>query len=234
MAVVVPAATLWQVRNILSAAGYRPVVTAELQEVRRLVAEERPHLILLDMMLPGADGIELMRDLSAVSRAPVVFLSAYGGDQVIAHALEAGATDYIVKPFFPTELVARIGVALRRSAGPRWTEPAEPYVRGDLTVDYDRRRAILAGQAVKLTAKEYELLRALSINAGQVLTHEQLLRQVWEPGKGDMRGLRSLLLRLRRKLGEDAGDPTWIFAVPQVGYRIAEGKTVEPGQAEIG
>ena len=101
-------------------------------------------------------------------------------------------------------------------------------------MDYDRRRAILAGQPVKLTAKEYDLLRALSINAGRTLTHEQVLQQVWEPGKGDMRGLRSLLLRLRRKLGEDAGDPTWIYAVPQFGYHMAVGKTVEPGQAEIG
>ena len=221
--------TLWQVRNILSEAGYRPIVTAEPQEVLRLVAEERPHLILLDMMLPGADGIELMRDLSAVSRAPVVFLSAYGGDQVIARALEMGAVDYIVKPFSPTELVARIGVALRMSAGPNWTEPSEPYVRGDLTVDYAQRRVTRSGRGVKLTAKEYDLLRALSINAGRTLTHEQVLQQVWEPGKGDMRGLRSLLLRLRRKLGEDAGDPTWIFAVPQVGYRMAEADAPQPG-----
>ena len=214
--------TLWQVRNILSAAGYRPIVTAEPQEALRLAAQDRPRLILLDMMLPGADGIELMRDLSAVSRAPVVFLSAYGGDQVIAQAFEMGAADYIVKPFSSTELVARVGAALRRSAGPHWTEPAEPYARDGLTVDYARRLVTLAGQPVQLTAKEYDLLRALSINAGRVLTHEQVLQQVWEPGKGDMRALRSLLLRVRRKLGEDGGDPTWIFPVPRVGYRMAE------------
>ena len=218
---------LRQVRNILSEAGYRPIVTAEPQEALRLAAQDHPRLILLDMMLPGADGIELMRDLSAISRAPVVFLSAYGGDQVIARAFEMGADDYIVKPFSPTELVARVGVALRRSAGPHWTEPAEAYARGGLTVDYAQRRVTLAGQPVELTTKEYDLLRVLSINAGRTLTHEQVLQQVWEPGKGDMRALRSLLLRLRHKLGEDGGDPTWIFAVPRVGYRMADPEAAE-------
>ena len=226
--------TLWQVRNILSEAGYRPIVTAEPQEALRLVAEDRPRLILLDMMLPGADGIELMRDLSAISRAPVVFLSAYGGDQVIARAFEMGAADYIVKPFSSTELVARIGAALRRSAGPHRTDPAEPYARGSLTVDYAQRLVTLAGQPVELTAKEYDLLRVLSINAGRVLTHEQVLQQVWEPGKGDMRALRSLLLRLRRKLGEDGGDPTWIFPVPRVGYRMASADATRPETIESG
>ena len=214
--------TLRQVRNILSEAGYRPIVTAEPREALRLAADERPRLILLDMMLPGADGIELMRDLSAVSRAPVVFLSAYGGDQVIAQAFETGAADYIVKPFSPTELVARVGVALRRSAGPHWIEPAEPYARDGFTVNYAQRRATLAGQPVRLTTKEHDLLRVLSINAGRTLTHEQVLQQVWESGKGDMRALRSLLLRLRHKLDEDGGNPTWIFAVPRVGYRMAD------------
>ena len=89
-------------------------------------------------------------------------------------------------------------------------------------MDYAQRRVTLAGQPVELTTKEYDLLRVLSINAGRTLTHEQVLQQVWEPGKGDMRALRSLLLRLRRKLGEDGGDPTWIFAVPRVGYRMVD------------
>ena len=220
--------TLMHVRSALSQAGYQPIVAADPQEALRLMAESRPRLVLLDMMLPGADGIELMRDLSGIAAAPVVFLSAYGGDQVVARAFEMGAADYIVKPFSPTELVARVGAALRRWATPRWNDPAEPYTRGNLTVDYAQRLVTLAGQPVELTAKEYDLLRALSSNAGQVLTREQALRQVWGPDQGDMRALRSVLLRLRRKLGEDAGDPTWIFSVPRVGYRMAEADAPEP------
>ena len=220
--------TLMHVRSVLSQAGYQPIVAADPEEALRLMAENRPRLLLLDMMLPGADGIDLMRDLSGIADVPVVFLSAYGSDQVVARAFEMGAADYIVKPFSPTELVARVGAALRRWSGPHWSEPAEPYVRGDLTVDYTQRLVTLAGQPVELTAKEYDLLRVLSARAGQVLTHEQVLRQVWGADKGDMRALRSVLLRLRRKLGEDGGDPTWIFSVPRVGYRMAEAAANEP------
>ena len=223
--------TLLHVRSALSQAGYQPIVAADPEEALRLMAENRPRLVLLDMMLPGADGIDLMRDLSSVAAVPVVFLSAYGGDQVIARAFERGAADYIVKPFSPTELAARVGAALRRSSGPSWSDPAEPYVQGDLTVDYAQRLVTLAGQPVELTAKEYGLLRALSANAGRTLTHEQALRQVWGPDKGDIQALRSVLLRLRRKLGEHGGDPTWIFSVPRVGYRMAEADAAEP-QAE--
>ena len=219
--------TLMHVRSALTEAGYRTIVTPNPQEAIQLMAADRPHLVLLDMMLPGTDGIDLMRDLSAIADAPVVFLSAYGGDQVIARAFEMGAADYIVKPFSPTELTARVRAALRRREGPRHAEPADPYTRGDLTIDYARRLVTMAGQPLELTAKEYGLLRALSINAGRVLTHEQVLRQVWGPDKGDLRGLRSLLLRLRRKLGEDGGSPTWIFSVPHVGYRMAEAETAE-------
>ena len=222
--------TLRQVRSVLSNAGYAPMVTADPEEALRLMAENRPRLVLLDMMLPGSDGIELMRDMSGITDAPVVFLSAYGGDQMIAQALESGAADYIMKPFSPTELVARVGAALRRRDWPYRTELATTYTRGGLIIDYARRLVTLADQPVELTAKEYGLLRALSINAGQVMTHEQVLRQVWGPDKGDLRAVRSLLLRLRRKLGENGTEPTWIFSVPQVGYRMAEAETAEQDQ----
>ena len=220
--------TLLHVRSALSRAGYQPIVAADAEEALRLMAQYRPRLVLLDMMLPGADGIDLMRDLCGIAAVPVVFLSAYGGDQVVARAFAMGAADYIVKPFSPTELAARVGAALRRSAVTHWSEPAEPYVQGDLTVDYAQRLVTLAGQPVELTAKEYDLLRVLSARAGQALTHEQVLRQVWGPDKGDLQALRSVLLRLRRKLGEDGGDPTWIFSVPRVGYRMAEADSAEP------
>ncbi len=215
--------TLLYVRNTLSDAGYHPMVTADPEEALRLMAERRPNLVLLDMVLPGYDGIDLMRDLSGISNVPVVFLSAYGGDQVIARALETGAADYIVKPFSPTELTARVGTALRRWDGPFRAEPAEPYTYGDLTIDYGLRRVTLAGVPIELTAMEYNLLHALSISGGRVLTHERLLRQVWGPGKtGDVQGLRALLRRLRVKLGENGYSPTYISAISRVGYRMPE------------
>ena len=217
--------TLRYVRKALSDAGFDPVVTADPEEALPLVEERRPALVLLDMMLPGADGIELMRDILAVADVPVVFLSAYGREEVVARALESGAVDYIVKPFSPTELVARVRAALRRGAGSSLSEPLEPYVLGDLTIDYAERLVTLAGRPVQLTATEYQLLFDLSINAGRVVTHDQLLRRAWSPKKqGDLRALRAHLRRLRRKLGEDGSNPTYFFAEPRVGYRMVKGE----------
>ena len=119
-------------------------------------------------MLPDTDGIELMRGILDISDVPVIFLSGYGRDTVIAGALQAGAADYVVKPFSPTELVARIQAALRRRLPPVRVEPAEPYVLGDLTIDYAERLVTVAGRPVQLTATEYALLFELSVHAGRV------------------------------------------------------------------
>ena len=215
------------VRRTLLDAGYLPIVTADPEEALPLVEERHPHLILLDLMLPGADGMELMRDIHAVTDVPVVFLSAYGGDEMVARALEEGATDYIAKPFSPTELVARVHAALRRSGGRRQAESAEPYVLGDLTIDYAQRLVTVAGRPVQVTATEYKILYELSVNAGQVLTHDQLLRRIWGANRpNDLRALRTHLRRLRRKLGDDGKNPAYFFAEPRVGYRMprAEGQ----------
>ena len=183
--------------------------------------EERPHLALLDMMLPGSNGIEMMRDIFGIADVPVVFLSAYGQEDTIARAFEMGASDYIVKPFTPTELVTRVKAALRRREDPYRVESLAPYTLGDLTIDYASRHVSVEGRQLKLTAKEYDLLHALSVNSGRVVTHDQLLRRIWGGGKrGNVRSLRTLLRRLRRKLGEDASDPMYIFSEPRVGYRM--------------
>ena len=217
--------TLRYVRKALSDAGFDPIVTADPEEALPLMEERQPRLVLLDMMLPGADGIELMRDILAVADVPVIFLSAYGRDEVVVRALESGAIDYIVKPFSPTELVARVRAALRRGVDPYRSAPPEPYVLGDLTIDYAERLVTLAGLPVQLTATEYQLLFDLSVNAGRVLTHDQLLRRAWDPKKqGDLRALRAHLRRLRRKLGEDGSNPKYFFAEPRVGYRMAKGE----------
>ena len=167
------------VRDALTKAGYAPVVTGDPEEALSLVEANDPHLVLLDLMLPGTDGIELMRGILDMADVPVIFLSVYGQDEIIARAFENGADDYVVKPFSPTELVARIKAALRKREAPEWAEPSEPYVFGDLTIDYAERRVTLAGRPVQLTAIEYGLLFELSANAGRVVPYDRLLQRVW-------------------------------------------------------
>ena len=213
------------VRDALASAGYTPVVTGDPEEALRLVGEEKPDLVLLDLMLPGTDGIELMKDILGASDVPVIFLSAYGRDELIARAFDMGAVDYVVKPFSPTELAARIRAALRKRAA---SEPSEPYVLGDLTIDYAERRVTLAGRPLPLIAMEYRLLTELSANAGRLLTYEHLLERVWgEKSSGDVRPMRTIVSKLRRKLGDDADNPTYIFTEPRVGYRMPKGETQE-------
>ena len=221
--------TLIHVRRALSNWGYNSIAAADAEEALRIVQEDRPRLALLDMMLPGPhDGIDLMMDIFRIAESPVIFLSAYGQDDVIARAFDAGASDYIVKPFSPTELVARVRAAIRRWEDPYRVGMSEPYVYGGLTINYPERSVTLDGRAVRLTAREYGLLFELSINAGRVLTHDQLLRRVWPKGKpGNLRALRTLMRRLRLKLDEDAGNPNYIFAEPRVGYRMP--KPARPG-----
>ena len=215
--------TLRYVRDALTRAGYAPVVTGDPEEVARLMAEEAPRLVLLDLVLPGSDGIELMQQIREIADVPVIFLSVYGQDEVIAQAFDMGAADYVVKPFSPTELAARIRAALRKRAAPELEEPSRPYVRGELTVDYALRRVTLAGNPVALTAIEYRMLVELSVNAGRPLTHQHLLQRVWGPDKGEDSGpVRNIVRTLRRKLGDDASNPQYIFAEPSVGYRMAE------------
>ena len=214
--------TLMYIRSALSDSGYTPIVTATAEEALRLLVESRPHLVLLDLMLPGSDGIELMGEILAIANVPVIFVSAYGRDQIIAQAFSKGASDYIVKPFSPTELVARVKAAIRKRNVVGQSGLSEPYVVGDLNIDDTERRVTIAERQVNLTATEYRLLFELSVNRGRVVTHDQLLRRVWAPHKSpDIRTLRTHIRRLRRKLGDDGSNPKYIFAEARVGYRIA-------------
>ena len=207
--------TLRYVRDALSRAGYATLVTGEPGELANLIRTERPRLVLLDLLLPGTDGIELMAQVPELSDLPVIFISGYGRDETIARAFESGAADYIVKPFSPTELVARVGAALRSRVS------ADPFVLGALAIDYERRRVAVEGRVVALTATEYELLRVLSVNAGQVVTSDSLLRQVWGArAPGDTEPVRAFVKKLRAKLGDSAASPTYIFNERGVGYRM--------------
>ncbi len=214
---------LWYVRHTLSEAGYTTTVTGDPEQVERLVEVEKPHLILLDLALPGTSGFELMKRIPDITDAPVMFLSGHGTDQDISRGLEMGAADYVVKPFSPTELLARIKAALRKGAASGRTEPREPYLLGDLTIDYAARLVTVAGRSVRLSATEYKLLFELSVNAGMVLTHDQLLRRVWDQDYSESsQVVRTYVTYLRRKLGDDAKSPTYIFTEPRVGYRMAK------------
>ena len=213
------AQTLRYVREALIPAGYIPIETGDPEDVPTLVKTRRPHLVLLDLLLPGTDGIELMQRVPELSDLPVIFLSAYGRDETIVKALDSGAADYIVKPFSPTELTARVRGALRRRAEP------ELFVLGGLTIRYDQRRVNVADRPLELTVTEYELLRVLSLNAGRVVTYSSLLHQAWggrNRDSGDPKLVRAVVKRLRGKLGEDAARPAYILNERGVGYRMPE------------
>ena len=207
--------TLRLVRDTLASAGYTTLATGDVQELPRLIHAEKPQLVLLDLMLPGTDGIKLMTGVPELADLPVIFVSAYGREETIARALEAGATDYIVKPFSPMELTARVRAALRRHVEP------EPLVLGDLAIDYDRRRVTVAGRPVPLTATEYNLLHTLSVNAGRVVSYDTLVRQVWGGRRfGNPKLVRTFVAKLRRKLRQDSSARTYILTERGVGYRM--------------
>ena len=207
------------VRNTLAAAGYAPVVASDPNELERLFEAEMPHLVLLDLVLPGTNGFELIKRIPKIMEVPVIIMSGRGDDQKVAEAFELGVSDYVVKPFSPTELLARIKAALRRRAQ---AQHAEPYRVADLSVDYITRDVTVGGRSTKLTPTEYKLLAELCTNAGRALSYQQLLECVWDEGAtGDPRRVRTFIKDLRAKLGDDARNPTYILTVPGIGYRAA-------------
>ena len=190
--------------------------------------------MLLDLMLPGADGVELMESVPELAEVPVIFLSAYGRDQVIARALEAGADDYIVKPFSPTELVARIQAVRRRRAPVERPEPSQPYLLRDLMVNFAERRVSMAGRPVRLTDMEYRVLAELAVNAGRVVNHADLLLRVWGPAHAGGSGpVRTIVKNLRDKLGDDVRNPTYIFNEPRIGYRLGDADQPDSEAADL-
>ena len=202
-------------RNALAEAGFVPLVASDPSELSQMIHSQRPCLVLLDLLLRDADGIELMAQVPELAELPVIFVSVYGRDETIARALEAGAADYIVKPFSPTELVARIRAVLRRHAEP------ESFSLCELVILYDERRATLAGQPLILTAKEYDLLHVLATNAGRVVTYETLQRRVWNGREHANSPLvRAFVMKLRQKLRDDPSDPVYILNERGVGYRM--------------
>jgi len=205
----------------LDEAGYQPIVTSDPSQVAKLVEQEEPDLVLLDLMLPGTSGFELLQRVREFSGVPVIFVTASDEEADTVRALKIGADDYITKPFSPSELLARIGAALRRRLLPDVTEVRPPFVLGDLTIRFAERRVTVAGQEVSLSATEYKILYELATHAGRVLTHHQILQAVWGPEySGETELVRSFIRNLRRKLGDDARHPRFILTERQVGYRM--------------
>src|SRR5690349_7225700 len=189
------------------------------EEAIREAAGWRPDVVLLDLGLPGMDGFQTLAALRPTTRAAVIVVSVMPGEKDKVRALDAGADDYVVKPFGTEELVARIRAVLRRQAD---LLSGEPVVRsGDLEIDLARRAVTVAGRPVKLTPTEYELLRFLALHAGKPVTHATLLRQVWgEYAVGDKYNTRYVVGQIRKKLGDDPANPRYVVNEPGVGYRL--------------
>ena len=205
----------------LDAHGYVVFEAASGEEAIRSVIADRPDLVILDLGLPDIEGIEVTRRLREWSTIPIIILSVREQEADKISALDAGADDYLTKPFGIGELMARMRVVLRRVAEP---ETAPAFQIGDLVVDLARRRVTVKGEEVALTPTEYDLLRALVQHAGKVLIHRQLLRQVWGMGyESELHLLRVNISNLRRKLEPDPTRPQYILTEPGVGYRLRSG-----------
>jgi two-component system, OmpR family, KDP operon response regulator KdpE len=209
------------VAPLLRAKGYE-VFTAMTGRVA-LEAHERdkPDLVVLDLGLPDLDGVDVCAAVRQSSGVPILVLSARGAEGDKVRALDAGADDYVTKPFGAEELLARIRAALRRVETP---QPAsEPIVRGELVIDRARFRVLRNGEEVRLTPKEFELLTYLAQYPGRVLTHRTILRAIWGPHAGDQpEHLRVLLGSLRKKIEPNPASPRYILTEPWVGYRFAD------------
>lgn len=207
-------------RISLNGRGYDVHLAENGREALEEFERRRPDLVLLDLQLPDLFGLDVCREIRKVSDVPIIVLSVQGEESTKVKALEIGADDYVTKPFGMEEVVARIRAALRRGGGAR---PAgRPEIRqGDLRIDLEKREVTLAGVPVHLRPKEYEMLRYLASNAGKLITHRMLLREVWGTEYEDARPyLHVHVGQLRRKIEPDPSNPTYILTEPGVGYRF--------------
>ena len=198
--------------------GFRIITTTDPNEALQICETQRPDLVLLDIMMPGMNGLELLTRLHERWSAPVIFLTARDRDSDKILGLQMGADDYVVKPFNPEELAARVHAVLRRGSG----HTAGKVVRIDgLEIDLDRRLVLGDGEAVNLTRTEWSLLQYLALNAGKVMLASELLSKVWGPEyRDDVQYLRVWILRLRRKIERDPAHPRLIRTFPGIGYRF--------------
>jgi two-component system, OmpR family, KDP operon response regulator KdpE len=208
-------------RTTLAAHGFRLLEAGTAADGARLAAEHVPDLVLLDLGLPDMDGLEVARQIRTWSGTPIIVLSARDQERQKVEALDAGADDYLTKPFGLGELLARIRVALRHARQRAAGSLDEPFESGPLRVDLAARRVLLDGREVHLTPVEYKLLATLVRHAGRVVTHNQLLQAVWGPqSAGETQYLRVYMTHLRRKLEPDPAKPRLFGTEAGVGYRL--------------
>jgi two-component system KDP operon response regulator KdpE len=206
-------------RTSLAASGYRVIEAEDAAGGLRSLATEKPDLVILDLGLPDRSGIELIGEIRRTSTVPILVLSARHDERSKVEALDLGADDYLSKPFGMDELMARLRAALRHAFQAQGELPV--FVSGDLSVDLVRRHVTHGGQEIKLSPKEFDLLRHLVTHAGKVLTHRHLLREVWGPAQADeVQYLRVFIRGLRQKLEPDPTRPTHILTELGVGYRL--------------
>ncbi|MBL8910531.1 MAG: response regulator [Archangium sp.] len=208
-------------RAALTSQGYQLLEAEKGAEVVGLVASHNPDLVLLDLGLPDLDGLEVTRKVREFSRVPIIVISARGREDDKVIALDAGANDYVTKPFGINELLARLRVALRdRQTGE--AEPANIELRG-LSIDFARHEVKRDGELIKLTPLEFKLLACLARHAGKVLTHRQLLKEVWGPTHGEQTHyVRVYMANLRKKLEPDPSAPKYLLTEAGVGYRLKD------------
>jgi len=205
----------------LESHGYRPVEAGTAREGIAQSSGRTPDVILLDLGLPDGDGIDVARRIREWSATPIIVISARGQEQDKIAALDAGADDYLTKPFGVGELLARLRVALRHAARPEDGKPEPVFTVGELRVDLEHRQVLVAEQEVHLTPTEYKLLAALVRHAGRVRTHRQLLKDVWGPNAVEQTPyLRVYMTQLRHKLEKDAAWPRSPTTETGVGYRL--------------
>lgn len=211
------------IRASLTSHGYHIVETERADEVVRLMTSHNPELLLLDLGLPDGDGIDVTRELRVWSRVPIIVISARGREDDKVAALDAGADDYLTKPFGVNELLARMRVAQRHAQGAS-APAAQRLDLGELCVDLARREVSRSGAEVHLTPIEYKLLVLLAQNAGKVLTHRQILKEVWGPAyAAHTHYVRVHMAELRKKIEADPSRPRLLVTEPGVGYRLRDG-----------
>jgi two-component system KDP operon response regulator KdpE len=211
-----------QIRRVmlttLTSHGYTVVEAASGEEALEKLRSERPDLIILDVNMPGISGIETCAEIRTSSDVPIIMLTIRNSERDKVQALDAGADDYVVKPFGVQELMARIRAALRRSAP---GDAVPPFLTDDLQIDFEKRVVMVKNNPVRLTPKEFELLRHLVANQGKTLGHRRLLQAVWGPDYGEeTEYLRVFINQLRKKIEPDPRKPRYIHTEPWVGYKF--------------
>jgi len=205
-------------RTTLSSNGYTVVEAKSGEEALDMIRKERPELVLLDVNMPGMSGLEVCREIRDQSDIAIIMLTVRNTERDKVLALDAGADDYVVKPFGIEELLARIRAALRRTAA---AEPVPSFLSNDLEIDFERRKVLVQGNPVRLTPKEFDLLRHLVASQGKPLEHRRLLQAVWGPDYGDeTEYLRVFINQLRKKIEPDPAHPKYIHTEPWLGYRF--------------